>query len=258
MASNFQPLFGHAAEEFQRYRPEYPPELFERLLAAVPPSHRRRALDLGAGTGRATGALLRHFAEVIAVEPDPRMAAKLAGRFPRASIRQVTAEECALPSAGVDLAVIANALHWMEASSVLANVHQWLCDWGILAVIIAPLPKAEEAVDAVIRAELKGPWLPHRDPRLKRERISQDLIRAAPGFRIFDEAAFANVVRTSPAHYTGFWRSTSFGSAYARALDDPERYWRGLESRLASAAGGSISVDFSPGLILAAKAHQTV
>lgn len=91
MASNFQPLFGHAAEEFQRYRPEYPPELFERLLAAVAPSHRRRALDLGAGTGRATGALLRHFAEVIAVEPDPRMAAKLAEKFPRASIRQVTA-----------------------------------------------------------------------------------------------------------------------------------------------------------------------
>lgn len=259
MLSDFQPRFGQVAEEFQRFRPEYPAALFERVLSAVPANHRQRALDVGAGTGRATGALLPHFAEVIAVEPDPQMAARLAAQFPCALVHCATAEECVLPSACADLVVIANALHWMEASKVLPNVHLWLRNGGTLAVIIAPLPKAERAVNEVIRAELQGPWLPHCDPRLKLDLVSQDQIRASPGLRIIDEAVFPCVAPTSPAHYTGFWRSTSYGSAYARTIADPERYWRGLESRLAKAAGGDvISADFSPTVVLASKIEPPV
>lgn len=52
MSSGFQPRFGLAAEEFQRYRPDYPPELFEHILSWVPGEHRDCAMDLGAGTGK--------------------------------------------------------------------------------------------------------------------------------------------------------------------------------------------------------------
>jgi hypothetical protein len=58
----------------------------------------------------------------------------------------------------------------------------------------------------------------------------------------------------SPRDYVGFWRSTSYGSAYARTLAEPEAYWRDLESRFARAGvAGLLPVDLSPSLILARK-----
>lgn len=58
----------------------------------------------------------------------------------------------------------------------------------------------------------------------------------------------------TPSSFTGFWRSTSYGSAYALTLPNAESYWRDLESRLAAAAGGgAISVDLSPPLVIARK-----
>lgn len=254
MPSTFQPRFGHAAEEFERYRPDYPRELFDHILAAVPAERHDRALDLGAGTGKSTRALIPHFREVIAVEPDPGMAAKLAEEIPQAIVRNATAEACVQPDASLDLVTIANALHWMEASRVFATVHDWLRVDGILAVYDRPLPKATPPIDAIVLAELRGPWKPHRDPRLKRDLIWENEVRGAPGFELAAETKFPYVVQMSPRDYAGFWRSTSYGSAYARSLVEPEAYWNGLESRFAAAAAGDmIPVDLSPTLILARK-----
>lgn len=250
----FQSRFGHAVEEFQRYRPGYPPELFERILAAVSAGRRERAIDLGAGTGKSTRALLSRFREVIAVEPDPGMATKLAEEIPQAIVRNATAEACVQPDASVDLVTIANALHWMEASRVFATVHNWLRVDGILAVYDRPLPKATPPIDAIVLAELRGPWKPHRDPRLKRDLIWENEVRGAPGFDLVEETKFSYVVGMSPRDYAGFWSSTSYGSSYARTLADPEAYWGDFESRFAAAAAGDmISVDLSPTLILMRK-----
>jgi SAM-dependent methyltransferase len=251
---NFQPKFGHAADEFERFRPDYPPELYERILRDVPSDHRNRAMDLGAGTGKVARQLLAHFAEVIAVEPDPLMAAKIRGQFPRAVVCICTAEECSQEAASVDLVTIANALHWMEAERVFASVHSWLRSGGILAVFDRPLPKTSAEIDAIVLGEFRGPWKPHRDPRLQRSRNWQERVRAAPGFQIVEETKFPNLVSMSPQDYAGFWRSTSYGSAYARTLPDPESYWLQLESRFRAASpDGMIPVDFSPTLILARK-----
>lgn len=254
MSSTFHPRFGHAAEEFQRYRPDYPPELFRRILAAVAAGRCERAIDLGAGTGKSTRALVPHFREVIAVEPDPGMAAKLKEEIPAAVVRTVTAEDGSQPPSSVDLATVGNALHWMDAPRVFSNVHCWLRPNGILAVYDRPLPKSAPAIDTIVLAELRGPWKPHRDPRLKRDRIWENQVRAAPGFELAEETKFSYVVGMSPRDYAGFWRSTSYGSAYARTLADPETYWSDFESRFAAAAAdGMISVDLSPTLILMRK-----
>jgi SAM-dependent methyltransferase len=254
MSSGFQPRFGHAAAEFERYRPEYPPELFAHLLAAVPSNHRERAIDLGAGTGKATRALLPHFREVIAVEPDPGMAAKLKEDLPAAIVHNITAENFSHPPSTVDLVTIANALHWMDAPRVFANVHSWLRPRGILGVFDRPLPKTTPATDAVTLAEMRGPWRPHRDDRLGKKYVWEDQVRAAIGFELVGETKFPYVIPMSPADFVGFWRSTSYGSAYALTLSDPEAYWLDLESRFAKAASeATIPVDLTPTLILARK-----
>jgi SAM-dependent methyltransferase len=252
--ASFQPKFGHAAEEFQRYRPDYPAPLYNHIFAQVPEQSRGRAMDLGAGTGRVTAHLLPHFREVISVEPDQGMAAKIVERFPQAVVREVTVEDCVQPAESADLITIANALHWMEADRVFANTRLWLRPAGILAVFGPSLPKTTGAIDAITLAEFRGPWKPHRDPRLKRDLIWQDQVRAALGFQVIEETKFTHIIPMSPSDYVGFWRSTSYGSAYARTLDDPENYWNSLESRFAAAAAGDmIPVDYSPTLILARK-----
>jgi SAM-dependent methyltransferase len=252
MSSSFQPRFGPAAEEFQRYRPDYPLELYDRILARVPQQSRERAMDLGAGTGMVARNLIPHFHEVIAVEPDAQMAAKIAELCPQAVIRIVSAEECEQPRGTVDLITIANALHWMNAERVFANVIRWLRPEGVLAVFDRPLPKAGPKIDAVTKEEFRGPWRSYRDPRLNRADTYREQLRATPGLSILEESKIPHFVPMSAQEYAGFWSSTSYGSAYARSLADPETYWSNLESRFRAAAGErKIHVDFSHSLILA-------
>lgn len=254
MPASFQPKFGQAADEFERYRPEYPPALLERILRELPPARRICAMDLGAGTGKFTRELVPHFREVIAVEPDALMAGKIREQLPQVVVRIATAEDSSQAPASVDLVTIANALHWMDSARVFANAHLWLRPEGILAVFDRPLPKASPEIDAIVMAEFRGHWKPHRDPRLKRARDWQALVRDAPGFAVVEEAKLPYVLPMTPAEYVGFWRSTSYGSAYARSLPASESYWSELESRFRAASpDGMIPVDFSPTLLLTRK-----
>jgi SAM-dependent methyltransferase len=248
----FESRFGHAADEFQRYRPDYPPALYARIFAEIADDCRKCAMDLGAGTGLVAGHLASCFREVIAVEPDAAMAAKIAEQFPRVTVRTTTVEECAQQPETVDLVTIANALHWMDADRVFASARNWLRPNAALAVFDRPLPKTTAAIDAIVLAEWGGPWKSHRDPRLNRILSWQDQVRSARGFRVTLETKFPHIVSLSPAEYVGFWRSTSYGSAYARTLANPENYWSDLESRFA-AAETVVFVDFSPTLILLRK-----
>jgi hypothetical protein len=62
--------FGSAADEYDRHRPRYPRALVADLVAG----EGVRALDVGAGTGIASDQLLSAGAQVLAIEPDARMA----------------------------------------------------------------------------------------------------------------------------------------------------------------------------------------
>jgi hypothetical protein len=86
---------------------------------------------------------------------------------------------------------------------------------------------------------------------LKRDSSWKEQAAAAPGFQVVEQTKLKTIIEMSPADYVGFWRSTSYGSAYARTLADPEKYWSVLECRFAAAKdGGMISADFSSTLIL--------
>jgi 2-polyprenyl-3-methyl-5-hydroxy-6-metoxy-1,4-benzoquinol methylase len=63
--------FGGAARSYDTHRPRYPDQLVDDLLG----SGARRVLDVGAGTGIASRQLAERGADVLAVEPDTRMAA---------------------------------------------------------------------------------------------------------------------------------------------------------------------------------------
>ncbi|HEX2105278.1 MAG TPA: dihydrofolate reductase family protein [Solirubrobacteraceae bacterium] len=63
---------------YERGRPDYPPALVERVVAALGVGPGARLLDLGAGTGKLSRPLLAAGFDVVAVEPLHRMRAALA------------------------------------------------------------------------------------------------------------------------------------------------------------------------------------
>jgi len=257
----FEPRFGSAANDYESFRPDYPPELFAKILDAVPSSRRNRAMDLGAGTGKVTRVLAEHFAEVIAVEPDPLMSAKLREAVPRAIVRNAEAESFVQPPSSVDLITIASALHWMDAGRVIANAESCLRPEGILAVCGGRFPRTPPPIREVIRHEFDERWNQFRDSRLNSVNSSEsaraflETLGACLGsLVVLDDAKIPHTLNLSPAGLAGFCRSTSFGAAYSRSLSDPDSYWRGLEDRFRRAwPGETFPVDFSVWLLLAKK-----
>ena len=116
---SFESRFGQAADAYQTFRPDYPEEIFRRILGWIPAGKRNCAIDLGAGTGKASRELVKSFREVIAIEPDPLMVEKLREAAPGATITQITAEEYEREPSSADLINFAQSLHWMDIPRVL-------------------------------------------------------------------------------------------------------------------------------------------
>ena len=123
----------HAAA-YDRGRPAYPPALWSRLAGLGLLEPRTRVVELGAGTGQATGPMLRAGARVTAVEPGPALAGRLRRHCPAAEVLVETAESVSLPPAAYDLAVAATAVHWFDLDVVLPKLHRALVPAGRLAV----------------------------------------------------------------------------------------------------------------------------
>lgn len=126
--------FEKHAEAYDRGRPPYPAALWEWLREHGLLRAEARVLDLGAGTGLATGPLLTAGASVVAVEPGAALADHLRRRWPAATVLIGDAETAPLPASAFDLAVVATAVHWFDLDVVLPRVHRALIPSGHLAV----------------------------------------------------------------------------------------------------------------------------
>ncbi|MBW0105522.1 class I SAM-dependent methyltransferase [Pseudonocardia sp. KRD291] len=123
--------FGAVAAEYARHRPRYPQEAVDLALhPAWPPG---RVLDLGAGTGVLTAALLARGLDVVAVEPDPGMLAQLHAELPGADAREGSAEAIPLPAGSVDAVLVGQALHWFDLTLATPEMARVLRPGGVLA-----------------------------------------------------------------------------------------------------------------------------
>jgi SAM-dependent methyltransferase len=105
-----------------------------------------RVLDVGAGTGIASAQLQEAGADVVAVEPDPRMARVAADHGIRAE--QATFEDWEPAGRSFDLVVFAQSFHWVQPHPALDKVASILRPGGHLALLsnrVMPIspPRAE-------------------------------------------------------------------------------------------------------------------
>ena len=92
-------------------------------------------LEIGAGTGKLTGALLEAGARVTAVEPGAEMRALLEQRLGgRAAVLAARAEQLPLTDASADAVVCADSFHWLDGECALAEFARVLRPLGRLVI----------------------------------------------------------------------------------------------------------------------------
>lgn len=128
--------FNAAAGTYQLGRPLYPEAVFDLLASRCGLQPGARVLEIGAGTGQATGPLLAAGAHVVAVEPGANLATILAATHAsdRLEVSIVDFETADL-TGGFDLAVAATSLHWLDPVTAIKKIGQlvrpggWLAAW---------------------------------------------------------------------------------------------------------------------------------
>ncbi len=127
--------FGEVADEYDRHRPSYPDELVAAVIAYAE-GPRLDALEVGAGTGKATTLFASAGLRICALEPDPAMAALLSNRsapFPEVTVTVTSFEEYASQSQ-FDLLFSAQAWHWTDPATRWQRAAEFLRPGGSLAI----------------------------------------------------------------------------------------------------------------------------
>src|SRR2546430_7122914 len=140
-------VFGEVADVYDRVRPGYPDALVDDVLgyAQADPAP---ALEVGAGTGKATAAFAARSVPVTAVEPDAAMAAVLARRVadtPGVTVVVSSFEEYPPPQR-FGLLFSADAWHWMDPAVRWQRAAAALREWGTLALFWHEERFADDAV----------------------------------------------------------------------------------------------------------------
>lgn len=127
--------FGRTAREYELGRPLWPEELIDRVIAELRLRKEMAVLDLGAGTGKLTRALVPRFARVTAVEPDGEMLAVLQEVVPGAEALRGSAQAIPLGDGEVDAVFSAEAFHWFASDESVAEIARVLRPRGALVIL---------------------------------------------------------------------------------------------------------------------------
>jgi SAM-dependent methyltransferase len=207
--------FRTAAPHYVRYRPAYPAELIARLAGAARLDSTARVLDLGCGPGTLSIPLAAHAGEVVAVDVEPEMLARLRESAPsNVTAIEARAEDVDETWGAFRLATAGRAFHWFDTGLVLGR----LAAVTPALALVADAPGGSEAQRQTlhIAAELiDAPPLPRARFRFV------DLLRSSP----FSEVEVISVEverRWTPDELIGLAYSTSAASPERLGARAPE------------------------------------
>ena len=130
--------FDEFVVNYDRIRPEYPGELFEDVFKYSESEKGKKALEIGAGTGKATTPFLDMGYDVTTVEVGANMAEFLLEKFKRYKEFKVIVsafEDALLEEDSYDLIYVASAFHWVEAEIGCPKAFRLLKNGGTIALL---------------------------------------------------------------------------------------------------------------------------
>lgn len=135
--------FGAVAANYEQYRMGYPDEVADAVLAyAGRPI--RSAVEVGAGTGKATRCFAARGIRITALEPDTGMAAVLRTNTAGLPVTCVVSSFEQFHTDGhVDLLFAAAAWHWTDPLTRWRRAYDLLASGGVLAMIGRPCELAD-------------------------------------------------------------------------------------------------------------------
>jgi SAM-dependent methyltransferase len=137
--------FDQAVTQYERARPGYP----ARAVRWMVPANSRDVVDLGAGTGKLTRALVDAGYAVTAVEPLEGMRAELARQLPGVRALAGSAEAIPLPDASADAVLAGQAWHWFDPERAVPQVARVLRPGGALGLVWNDMDQAVPWVAAL-------------------------------------------------------------------------------------------------------------
>jgi SAM-dependent methyltransferase len=201
--------FSNRAEDYARYRPNYPPEVLPLLHKWDHLQGHHVIADIGSGTGLLAKLFLDHGNQVIGVEPNAEMRA--AGEDFLKSYKNFTsvagsAEATTLPSDGVDFVVAGQAFHWFDPSPTREEFRRILKTEGRAIVLwnerlLDETPFLREYEELLNKygtdyARVSESY-PHAEQMLQFFKPNEFTSHALPNFQEFDFEGLSGRLRSS-------------------------------------------------------------
>lgn len=168
---DFKDHFSVQAQDYALFRPDYPPELFANLAAALPADQRRLAWDCATGNGQAAVGLAPYFERIVASDASAKQI-ESARPLQNVEYHVFPAEAPGLADASVDLITVAQALHWFDLEKFYAAVRRVARPGGVLAVWGYGIQSVGADLDPMLLRfyhETVGPYWPPERAHIENE-----------------------------------------------------------------------------------------
>lgn len=209
------------ADQYDRFRPAYPQALIDDVLSYAGMAPGSTALEVGAGTGKATSMFVRRGISVRAIEPSAEMAAYLRDRWPASTVTVEQADFEAWDPRGETFPLLysAQAWHWIAPEVRFVKARSVLSAGGTLALFWNRPRWSEcslrEQLDAVYRESAPdlpphpGPMIPagQEEPELWGDMAGE--LAAAGGFEQLEGRLYEHRYEYTAEEYTALLRTHS-------------------------------------------------
>jgi SAM-dependent methyltransferase len=202
--------FDESAIAYDRYRPRYPDDIIDDIVTFGALQHGARAIEIGAGTGIGTAALVERGLQVTAIEPSAGMRELAQEKLgDRAQFFDGTFED--LPEDDPADAIVAfSAWHWVEPVRGLDLVATVLHPGGVLAVAWTEVVEWGQGDFGDRLAEVTGsPWpkrsehmLTSLEPIHRDDRFEEVAVRDSRFEKHLDAETFIALTRTYPGFHS--------------------------------------------------------
>ena len=215
--------FDDCAREYDIFRPDYPPEIYDFLINRCNLTAISEIVDVGAGTGKSSAPFLDRGFRVTAVEPSHAMRKEGLRSHPALSYVSANAESTGIRSGTFDLVICAQAFHWFDLTQTLPEFARLLKSSGFMGIF---WNNRDGDAPHIQRFEkLIHEFDPEHDCKYRRKDW-KSLIDSSNSFQIVDRRRFTFVKPMTTDAWVGLARSMS----YVRKL--PEKKLAELERAL--------------------------
>lgn len=237
-------LFRGTAQFYSRYRPAYPPPLFEDLLART--GEGGLLVDLACGTGEIALPLHDRFAHIQAVDLEPDMIEAGRTKADRVGAHNIAwnvgrAEDLTVTEPA-QLVTIGNAFHRLDRPLIAEHAYQWLAPGNCLAILGSSTPWSGTEPWQAITVDVVARWSSEPgnpastsattgNSGATARRTHEDILREA-GFIDVTEYPFPTPHTWTMDEFIGFVWSTSYTATIRENPSLAEGFEKDLRAQL--------------------------